>query len=285
MYAPSVGRLLLFLAACSGSSPVMMYKHGDGGLQFESQDFATSMPPADLAGADLRGLPDLAGPVGNCGAALTSLSWDFESAGVFSHDAIDGYSGDPEWPFDEWQRGTPSGPGPGACHGGSQCWGTYIAGNYINCERAMLTTPVVDLSACAGTNVKLVFWHWFNFWTDASGPWFDGGLVEFSGDGGATWTQSGATYPGTIAINGSDGFGLSCLSQNSFYVDGKGGYVQTSPGWQEVDIAIPASLRTATFQARFAYSTGVVYPTTDQNTSRQNANPGWYIDDVAIVAQ
>jgi len=26
---------LLFLAACSGSSPVMMYKHGDGGLQFE----------------------------------------------------------------------------------------------------------------------------------------------------------------------------------------------------------------------------------------------------------
>src|SRR5438874_11172549 len=98
----------------------------------------------------------------------------------------------------------------------------------------MLATPAVDLSACAATNLKLVFWHWFDFWTDASGPWFDGGLVEFSGDGGSTWTAGGAAYPGTIAINGSDGPGLSCLSPSSFHVDAKGGYVQSSGGWQKV---------------------------------------------------
>jgi hypothetical protein len=280
---------LLFLAACSGSSPTMMFMRGDAGLQFSADDLSTASS-TDLAGADLRPVADLAGADlasgSSCGAALASLSWNFEGgSNGFTHDAIDGFSGDTSWPFDEWQRGGPTGAGPGFCHTGAQCWGTYIAGNYINCERAMLETPVVDLSACAATNVKLVFWQWYNFWTDAGGPWYDGGLVEFSGDGGSTWTASGAAYPGTIAINPSQGFGFDCLAPGSFHVDGKPGYVQSATTWQEVDLPIPPSLRTSMFQARWAYSTGVSYATTDPDTSRMHANPGWYVDDVSIVPQ
>src|SRR4051794_4651907 len=222
-------RCLLLFAACSSPPPAAPF-HRDGGLQFETLDLTTAAA-ADLGGGDGGGTdggsvdlltPDLLSSQ-SCANALASLSWDFESGVAgFTHQAIDGYAGDNSWPFDDWQRGTPSGAGPGACHGGTQCFGTYLTGNYASCERAMLTTPVVDLSACSGTALKLVFWHWFSFWTDAGGPWYDGGLVEFSSDGGSTWDASGASYPGTIAINPSQGFGYDCLSPNSFYVDGKG---------------------------------------------------------------
>jgi hypothetical protein len=281
--------LCVMLAACDSSSPDGPKFHRDGSLQFETGDLA-QLSPGDLAQLSPGDLAQSTGgdmaTSGNCAAAIASLSFDFESsAGGFTHTAIDGFSGDSSWDFDEWDRGTPSGSGPGACHGGTQCFGTYLPGNYNNCERAMLVTPAMDLSACATGKLSFVFWHWFSFWTDASGPWYDGGLVEFSSDGGTSWVASGGTYPGTIAIETSQPGGYDCLAPTSFYVDGKMGYVQASTGWQQVSIPIPAAMRTSTFQVRFAYSTGVSYPTTSMSTSRNHANPGWYVDDVSIVAQ
>ena len=277
--------LLVLLAACDSSSPPDMKFHRDGSLQFESGDLA-QLSSSDLLQSpsmDLASAGDMA-TSGSCAGSLASLSFDFEgSAGGFTHTAIDGYSGDGSWDFDEWDRGTPSGSGPGACHGGTQCWGTYLPGNYNNCERAELVTPSMDLSSCQSGNLSLVFWHWYSFWTDST--YFDGGLVELSGDGGSTWTASGATYPGTITIQPSQPGGYDCLSPNSYYVDGKMGYLQASTGWQQVSIPIPAALRTTMFQARFVYSTGVSYPTTTMSTSRNHANPGWYVDDVSVVAQ
>jgi hypothetical protein len=84
------------------------------------------------------------------------------------------------------------------------------------------------------------------------------------------------------------GFGYDCLADSGnglFEVDGQSGYVQSSSGWQMVTVPIPANLRTSQFRARFAYSTGVSSQNDTPDTSRPNAAPGWYVDDVSLTAQ
>src|SRR5262245_30665648 len=122
----------------------MMLPKRDAGLQLEELDLGQWAVTADLSGRDLSGrdtaMPstgdmattprdlagDMAGGGGGCGTAIAAFKFDFESGDSgFLHEASDGHDNFWEgWPFDEWQYGTPSGPGPMACHGGSKCWGT-----------------------------------------------------------------------------------------------------------------------------------------------------------------
>ncbi|MBI5534697.1 MAG: hypothetical protein HY898_18370 [Deltaproteobacteria bacterium] len=243
---------------------------------------------AGTAGADSGTDANEAGPdTGSpCQQALAAYVWDFETAGGWSHAKMDGVSG--SWTFDSWERGVAS-SGPGSCHGGTQCYATNLDNNYIQCQRAALRSPSINLTACAQTEIKLVFWHWYDFWTGTYGgsTWYDGGTVEFSSDGGTSWAVApGVTFPGTITINPDMGSSYACLSPNSFHVDGLAGYTQASgSGWAKVEMAIPQSFRSSQFMVRFAYGTGVSYQTTNETTSMQHAKPGWYVDDVNVVAQ
>jgi hypothetical protein len=282
---------LALLLACDGGSTAPF--HRDGSLQFETIDLSLPLQPdgaaRDLAARD-GAAPDLAGgdlaSGGACATVVAALSYDFEASnGGFSHQASDGFAGDPSWPFDEWAWGTPSGSGPNGCHGGSKCWGTYLPGNYANCERGELATPSIDLSACASTALKLSFWQWFDFWTGSysAQTWYDGGLVEISADDGATWSPpTGITYARSIAINPDRGPSYACLSSASFHVDAQPGFTTSSGGWMQVTFDIPASFRVQKFRVRWSYASGVVAATTDPDTSRLSARPGWYLDDVAV---
>ena len=58
-----------------------------------------------------------------------------------------------DWNFDDWEHGTASNVGPGACHGGTGCWATRLDNNYIACQRAYLVSPPIDLSDCAGESL------------------------------------------------------------------------------------------------------------------------------------
>lgn len=210
------------------------------------------------------------------------MTTDFEAgASGWSHDKMDGVSG--SWTFDAWEHGTAT-SGPGACHSGSGCWATNLDGNYVQCQRAELRSPVIDVSACASEEIRLSFYHAYDFWTGDYGgtTWFDGGFVEISGDGGSTWHQAGS-YPGTVAINPNMGSSYACLNANQFYADGRPGYVGVSAGWTVVEIPIEPQYRTSQLRVRFVYATGVSYPTTSQAVSMQHARPGWYVDDVAVV--
>jgi hypothetical protein len=211
------------------------------------------------------------------------LATDFESgADGWTHQVMDGVSG--SWTFDHWQFGTAT-SGPGSCFSGSQCWATNLTGNYVQCQRAELRSPVMDLSDCANENLVLSFQHAFDFWTGSwnSTVWYDGALVEFSSDGGTSWAlPPGAVYPGTITINPQMGSSYSCLDANGFWLHGRPGYVGQGTGWTRVTIPIPPTFRTPQFRARFAYASGVSSQTTNQNTSMQHTRPGWYVDDVAV---
>jgi hypothetical protein len=222
------------------------------------------------------------GTTSECSDALAALRYDFEGSDQgFTHRRMDGVSG--TWTFDHWERGTAT-SGPGSCHAGSGCWATNLDGNYISCQRAELVSPQVDLSACAGTDVKLVFYHHYDFWTASynGSIWYDGGLVEING--GTGWAAPALTYPGTIRINPRMGLGYECLSSSGFYVHNKPGYVGANTGWERVEVSIPAAYLTDRFQVRFAYATGVSAQTSNQTTSMLYTRPGWYIDDVTLEA-
>src|SRR5262249_30437423 len=159
-------------------------------------------------------------------------------------------------------------------------WGTYLAGNYINCERGELWSPKIDLSACAGSNVKLVFWHWYDFWWGDYGfnTYDDGGVVEISGDDGNNWNIA-PRMPDPIAIFPVRGLFYRCDGPN-FYVDRSPGFTNDSGGWVKAEFPIDAALRTSTFRVRFLYGTGVSSANDTPASSRPYARPGWYIDDV-----
>ncbi len=216
-----------------------------------------------------------------CTQALAALRFDFESgAQGFVHAAMPIAAGSGQsWTFDSWDQG-PVTAGR-SCIQGDECFATNLSGNYVQCQRAYLVSPPVDLSACAspGQDVSIFFQHNFNFWSgDEGGPRFDGGLVEISADG-TNWQSATILYPGTIDINPSIG-GFSCIENESFYVDGKDGYVGNSGGWLSENFSIPEELRTVTFQVRFVYGSGVSTATNDEATSQQGTRPGWHIDNL-----
>jgi bacillopeptidase F (M6 metalloprotease family) len=73
-----------------------------------------------------------------------------------------------------WQVGAPT-AGPGGAHGGSQCAGTVLDGNYPNNTDSRLISPSIRLSQVSGDEeIHLRFWHWFSF---ARG---DAGYVQIS---------------------------------------------------------------------------------------------------------
>lgn len=248
-------------------------------------DVVDANDAADAPDAAIDAGPDATSDAGDggttpdaCDQALAALAWTFEAgAQGFTHKALDGVSS--TWPLDEWQRGATS-LAPGGCHGGAACFGTALDQNYAQCERAELRSPTVDLSACAAApTLTLRFWHYYAFWSALDGS-ADGGALELSKDG-ATWSVA-TPAPATFANIRGSYLGYACLAATSFHVDGLPAYTGTNGAWEQVEVEVPAALRTAGFRFRFAYATGVNATTYDADTSRLTAAPGWYVDDVSV---
>ena len=238
-------------------------------------------PPPPDPDAGVEPPPDDA-----CARALAAANYDFESGPQgFSHDVSDGTVA-PDWPLDPWEHGRAT-SGPGACFEGRQCWATDLDDNLTQCQRAELISPVVDLSACAGRNVTLVFDHWYDFWAgqdDFGDIYYDGGLVEMAPQGrDFAPLGGGADYPGEINISPSAGFGYDCLDPDAFHVDRLPGYVQQSGGWEEARLALGADA--GRFTLRWAFATGANAQTFDPIESQLYEPPGWYIDHVRFVVR
>jgi hypothetical protein len=93
------------------------------------------------------------------------------------------YQGPGDW-LDEWHRETYRNHTPG----GQTSWkvGGPGGANYSNLVHGMLETADMVLPAQA----RLEFWHWIDAQAGAVPPQcMDGGLLEISTDGGASWTQ------------------------------------------------------------------------------------------------
>lgn len=216
-----------------------------------------------------------------CGTALAKAAWDFESGSQgWTHTASDGAQAQASsWPFDPWGQGQ---DGNGLdCPDGS-CFGAEIDENYAQCSRGELLSPSVDLSACSGQNVQLTFSHAFDFWTDTySGTkYFDGGIVELSGDGGSTWSVPAGTYPGTLKILKAQTSSYKCVDA-PYHADGKQGFVGSQLVAQAFTVTVPAAMLTNKVRIRFSTAAGV--STQEVDPARDGTAAGWRIDDVKFV--
>jgi hypothetical protein len=120
--------------------------------------------------------------------------------------------------------------------------------------------------ASASYTVDVVFWHWYDF--AVAGSTFDGGVVELSGDDGATWTAIAPTggWDGSIDMDaGCDG---------TLYTDGLDGFLRSSGRWVQETIRVPLDLRTEQFTFRFVFG-----------SDSATAAAGWFVDDVALVVR
>jgi len=197
--------------------------------------------------------------------ADAQVFYDFEAGEQgFAHHATDSGFADP------WEHGT---PGWGGCASGDLCWVTHLASEYGDCEAGELVSPEIDLSACSGApqTVELRFMHLYQLEDWSEGAWYDGALVQFSGDGGVSWhdVQPTPPYQGEIEGNYSECPGAA-------EIDGHSAWSGNIPGndWSEVVVVVEETEKTAGFRVRFLFG-----------SDRAMTDRGWYVDDVSIVVQ
>ena len=146
-----------------------------------------------------------------------------------------------DWAVDTgtWEVGKPT-SGSNAAHGGTNCAGTVLAGNYgWNMDTRLISPPFFVPTT---NNPHLRFWQWYNF-VNA------GGFVEIKTNNGS-WQSISQT-------------------NKSF-----AGAVVASAGWTNANVDL-GNYAGQTVQVAFHFQSG--------GSGWGNA-PGWYVDDVALVA-
>lgn len=169
-----------------------------------------------------------------------------------------------------WARGEPS-YGLRVPHAGQNVWSTGLAGPYPEQpSHATLTLPVLNLASVEAAHLS--FWHWYDF--EHSGqvfpdqattePFWDGGNIKVSSDGGASWTvlEPQGGYNGRIEASAGNPLG------------GEAGFGGYSFGWRRVRADLP---RVNNLMIRFDFGT--------DNSNELNAQfyGGWALDDVRVT--
>jgi len=91
-------------------------------------------------------------------------------------------SGWDDWTADNgvWEIGTPT-AGPDSSHGGSQCAGTRLSGDYpANIDSRLISSPVTLPGVSGDEEILLRFWQWFSYADDE-------GYVQVSVYSGGLW--------------------------------------------------------------------------------------------------
>jgi hypothetical protein len=153
----------------------------------------------------------------------------------------------------DWQQGTPSKTIITSAHGGSQCWMTSLAQNYLRNDTAGLFLPVFTVDA-----VHCYHLEFYDRYITELGR--DGGIVEYSFDLGNTWTLLGQPFEPVWYPN-ANAVGLGGWSPN---------FGGTSNGWiqQQHDIRFSQAGQVI-FRFRFGSDNGI-------------ESEGWAIDDVCF---
>ncbi len=146
-----------------------------------------------------------------------------------------------------WQVGEPT-SGPSACHGGDQCAGTVLDGDYPTSTDSRLISPQIPspitLPPVSGNEeIRLRFWQWFSY---SSG---DSGHVQVSEfDVGTGWSDWITVDLGVGSVSG---------------------------GWSRKDVDLTDY---AGKQIRIAFNHVAVNagPGVDESS-------GWYIDDIEVL--
>lgn len=156
---------------------------------------------------------------------------------------------------DNWALGTPT-SGPGYSYSGVNVWATNLSGNYgTNNMNAWLASPSFSLAGFTASQVD--FQHYYS-----TEPYYDGGIVEVSSNGGVSWTE---IYP-------IDGYPEDALSSGNPLGAVPAFSGASGSGWRPASFNLSAYDGAANLKIRFRFGTD--YSVTNY--------PGWYIDDFAV---
>ncbi len=87
----------------------------------------------------------------------------------------------------DWVLGTPAKTQLSHAHSGVNAWVTKLSGDHSDDQESYVGSPVLDLTAIPG-NILVEFWHNFQL----EDQW-DGGVLQYSVDGGLTWLRADST--------------------------------------------------------------------------------------------
>lgn len=188
---------------------------------------------------------------GGFGMPLVSVPYSDDFDGPQNFAAITTYA-------NSWELGNPAAPLITGTHSGPNAWEVNLNGQYNNNSNEFLYTPFFDFSQVSSAELR--FWQWYN-----CDNFYDGGRVEYSTDGGQTWTVLGVAF---------DPLGTSWYNQS---------FLQSSflPGW--------SGNGGGYFQSKYDLTMFNNYPNPVQfrfvfTADNFNFGPadGWAIDDFEI---
>jgi Fungalysin metallopeptidase (M36)/Ig-like domain CHU_C associated/Fungalysin/Thermolysin Propeptide Motif len=139
----------------------------------------------------------------------------------------------------------------------------FTTNEVISTDKRLELTTGIALPTGASAYHKLDFWHRFN----TEDGW-DGGVVEISTNGGATWSDLGPNML-TNKYNGSFGAGAGNNLSN------REGFTGLIPNFINTSINLtPYAGQTAKIRFRFA---------SDDNTAGTGTPTGWFVDDINLT--
>ncbi|MCK4443175.1 MAG: VWA domain-containing protein, partial [Thermoplasmata archaeon] len=163
-------------------------------------------------------------------------------------------------PQTAWELGVPTLVGPSSCHSTTDCWGTNLDSEYRQNADIRLEMPQMNLSK--SDRAVLKFWHYY----DIYGPFRnDGGFLEVSTDGGASWTyiEPIGDYPGSVDLTAPTPPG-----------GGSGAYAGSSFDWEMALFDVTS----------FADKDIIIgFHLWNDGSNYQAGWSGWYIDDVQVI--
>jgi hypothetical protein len=200
----------------------------------------------------------------DCGTFLFSADFD-TTPGGFLHSSLSGGT-----THDPWERGVAT--GGQSCHSGS-CFATTLDGNYPECQDAALVSPAINLSpfALSASTMELTFWHWYNIESPTGDTWWEGGMVQFSDNGGSSWddVSPSPSYQGVITTGdlGWDG------CPETAFVAGHWAWSGDIAGdvWTQVTVPILESYYVSDFRFRFVFG-----------SDEAIEDLGWLVDDIIV---
>ncbi|MBS1797763.1 MAG: hypothetical protein JSS81_28330, partial [Acidobacteria bacterium] len=173
----------------------------------------------------------------------------------------------------DWVYGTPAKTQIAGAHSGTKAWVTKLTGTYTTSTTSTLTSPIIDMSSLTG-RPTLSFWH--NFKTETG---WDAGILEYSTNGGSSWTKVDATLGtgGTFNTTDSTGWYNSSSTNGPIsqpkWSNTSTAYTGAAAGWIQSTTLLPVAV-VGQPNVRLRWTLGA---------DSLNNDEGWAIDDVSIV--
>ncbi len=148
-------------------------------------------------------------------------------------------------------------------HSPTHSW--FVAEPPTVSDQQLTLTPTISLPA-GSSNISLSFWHIWSFEFGGT-SYYDGGVLEYSTDGGATWIDAGSL----ITQNGYGGV-ISSAFNNP--LGGRNAWVAASPGnptYVQTVVNL-SSLAGQTIKFRFR-----------MGSDSSVGSTGWNVDDIQIT--